>query len=144
MTRSSSAGIDLDDAVERVVLDRRQLLVVAHEREAAAETQGRQRLVGACLVRLVEDDDVEVHVGDAGRRRGRAGREVAVRLEQARVVLVVAAELVDRRMHALGAGDADGAHAGRPGEPLERVVDGEVAVRRHQDPLVGVRRTDGA
>ena len=138
MTRSSSAGIDLDDAVERVVLHGRQLLVVPHEGEAAAETKGGQRLVGTGLVRLVEDDDVEVHVGDAGRGRGRAGGEVAVRLEEARVVLVVAAEAVDRRMHPLGARDAHRAHPGCPREPLEGVVDGEVAVRGHQDPLVGI------
>ena len=131
-------GVGLDDAVESVVLDRRQLLVVTHQREAATETQRRKRLVGACLVRLVEDDDVEVHVGDARRRGGRAGREVAVGLEKTRVVLVIEPELVDRRMHALGAGDPDGAHSRGPGEALERVVDREVAVRRDQDPLVGV------
>ena len=114
--------------------------MVPDQREAAAETQRGQRLIGSCLVGLVEDDDVEVHVGDARRRRGRAGREVAVGLEQARVVLVVAAELVHRRVHPLGAGDADRAHAGGAREALQRVVDGEVAVRGDQDPLIRIGR----
>ncbi len=112
--------------------------MVTDEGEATTEAQRRQRLVGARLVRLVEDDDVEVHVGDAGCRGGRAGGEIAVGFEQARVVLVVAAETIDGGVHPLGAGHPDGPHARGAGEALERVVDREVAVRGHQDPLVGI------
>ena len=114
--------------------------MIPHEREASAESQRGERLVGAGLVGLIEDDDVEVHVGDARCRRGRAGGEVAVGLEETRVVLVVAAELVDRRMHTLGASDTHGAHSRCAGEALQRVVNGEVAVRRDQDPLIRIGR----
>ena len=114
--------------------------MVADQRKAPSETQRGKRLVGTRLVRLVEDHDVEVHVGDARRRCSRARREIAVRLEKAWVVLVVAAEFVDRRVHALGTRHTNGAHARRAGKTLERVVDGEIAVRCHENPFVGVDR----
>ena len=52
------------DAVQRVVLDGRELLVVADQGQRRAQPQRRQGLVDTGLVGLVEDDDVEVHVGD--------------------------------------------------------------------------------
>ena len=120
--------VDLDNAVEGVVFHRGQLLVVTDQRQRAAEPQRGQCLVGARLVRLVEDHDVEVHVGDRRRCRGGARGEVAVGFEQARVVLVVAAKPLHGGMHALGARHAHGAHAGRARQALQCVVDGEVGM----------------
>ena len=121
-------GVGLDDAVEGVVLDRGQLLVVTHQRQRPAESQRRKGLIDTGLVGLVEDDDVEVHVGDRRGRRGGAGGEVAVGGQQSRVVFVIATELVDGGMDALRPGHPDGAHSRSPGEPLQVVVDREVAV----------------
>ena len=133
-------GVGLDDAVEGVVLDRRQLLVVADQRQGRTQAERRQRLVGPCLVGLVEDDHVEVHVGDPRGGRRRAGGEVAVGLHQPRVVLVVAAEALHRGMDALGPGHPHRPHPGGAGEPLQRVVDRQVGVGGDQDPLLGVGR----
>ena len=112
--------------------------MVADQRQRAAEPQRGQCLVGARLVRLVEDHDVEVHVGDRRRCRGGARGEVAVGFEQARVVLVVAAKPLHGGMHALGARNAHGAHAGRARQALQCVVDGEIGMRGDQDALVSI------
>ena len=140
-----------DDLIERLLdLEGRrrllhhggQLVEVADHDPALGERHQRERLVGADLVGLVEDQPVE-HLESQSRVDGQAvasaGHQV-VRLE----VVSLDERRPDAARHLAGLGDARLAHVREAQQPLLPCVDSVVGVRRQEDRGARVATEDAA